>query len=863
MARWLVVGLVLLGAAACAGEQTVEEAESAESAVATPEAQAPEPAQVEASPKPTSEEWAAAVEGLERRAGFLDIYIDQKGGRVLAAFPAPDAEGVSLRAIYAGGLTAGLGSNPIGLDRGLFDGGSLVAFRRVGGKLIAEQENWTYRASADNPLEKKAVRESFARSFLWSGDIEAEADGALLVDFSSFLTRDTLGVVAALKRHPEGGDFSIADDRSMPDLDATLVFPDNVEFDAYLTLVSSDPGDEVWATAPDARSITLVQHHSLVRLPDDGYRPRIYDPRSGTIDVPFYDYSAALAGEVRQAFARRYRLEKEDPAAVKGPVKEPLVFYVDSGAPEQIGDALIEGAAWWAEAFEAAGFENAYRVQRLPEGAHPRDIRYNVIQWTHRQTRGWSYGGGVSDPRTGEMIKASVILGSQRVRQDRMIFEGLAGAGKSGSGEADDPVEIALARIRQLSAHEVGHTLGFAHNFAASSNDKASVMDYPAPDVRVGEGGSLDFTNAYGVGVGAWDILSARWLYTQFPEGADEAAELDRILREGYRDGLRYVADSEGRSVGTAHPYGSVWDNGGDAVAALEEAMRVRRIALDNFSADTIADGRPYAALRQVIVPIYLYHRYQVAAAAKLIGGFEFNYGVKGDGSAPGAPVANDVQRRALASIVATLDPATLDLPTPLLNRLTPSPGGFGGLPGGAEEFASKTGPLFDLLSAADASAKISMGALMHRDRAARLVEYERRSPNAFGFDDVLTAIETRVFTAQDEAQRRAIARRLQTRFVSQLIALSMDEAATPAVRSLADAKLRAVANRLSPSIFGANAEARDHNAWLSARIEAHLARPATSVSPKVSPPDIPPGSPIGSGFMETCWHCEDLPPGE
>ncbi|MHA7872744.1 MAG: DUF5117 domain-containing protein, partial [Hyphococcus sp.] len=464
--------------------------------------------------------WSSAIRGMEHREGFLDIYVDGDAGKLMAAFPAPDEDGVALRAIYASGLTAGLGSNPIGLDRGLFDSGSIVAFRRNGGKLIAEQENWSYRATADNPLEKRAVRESFARSFLWAGDIAAEGpNGELLVDISSFLTRDALNVRGVLKDHPEGGDFSIADDRTAPDFSQVLVFPDNVEFDAFLTLTSGAPKSEVVATAADGRAITLVQHHSLVRLPDDGFRSRMFDPRSGAIDIPFYDFSAPLDGQVRQAFARRFRLQKQDPTAEQSAAVEPIVFYVDSGAPAQIRDALIEGASWWAEAFEAAGFPDSYRVEVLPEDAHPRDIRYNTILWTHRQTRGWSYGGGVSDPRTGEMLKASVILGSQRVRQDRMIFEGLAGTEKTGTGEADDPVEIALARIRQLSAHEVGHTLGFAHNFAASSNDRASVMDYPAPYVTVSDDGGLDFSAAYDAGIGEWDKLSATWLYAQFPEG--------------------------------------------------------------------------------------------------------------------------------------------------------------------------------------------------------------------------------------------------------------------------------------------------------------------------------------------------------
>lgn len=843
--RFAVLPLALLMLAACARDGVPRE--SADAAAEASSAKAGDGAWTDES-----------VKDFTRKDGFLTLFADEKGGKVYAVFPPADEEGVALRAIYAAGLTSGLGSNPVGLDRGLFDSGSLIAFRRVGDKLIAEQENWTYRATSDNPLEQKAVRESFARSFLWAGEVAATGPaGESLVDISSFLTRDSLGVVAALKDHPKGGSFSVAADRTFPDVANALAFPDNVEFDSYLTLTSDAPGAEVRATAADARAVTLVVHHSLVRLPDDGYKPRPYDARSGTIDVPYYDFSAPLSQQIQHSVARRFRLERVDPSADFGPVKKPIVFYVDSGAPPQIRDALIEGASWWADAFEAAGFEDAFRVEPLPEGAHPRDIRYNVISWTHRQTRGWSYGGGVSDPRTGEMIKGSVILGSQRVRQDRMILEGLVGADKSGTGAADDPVEIALARIRQLSAHEVAHALGFTHNFAASSNGRASVSDYPAPHITVGEDGELDLSDAYAVGIGDWDKAAATWLYAQFGPDADEQAALDNILDEAYASGLRFVADSEARSVSTANPYASVWDNGEDAVAALEETMAVRAVALKNFGARSLADGQPLSRLREVIVPVYLYHRYQVEAAAKLVGGYDFAYKTKGDGLPAGSVVPAARQRAALNALVETLDPAALALPQSLLDLMTPPMGGFWG-GGGAETFAAETHPMFDLSSAADAAAAIAIDALLNPARAARLVEQRRRNPDALGFADVLNAIDAKAFAAAGPGEQQ-LANVVQNRFVSSLIGLSLNERATPAARALADAKLRAIANRLGPSLLGAP-QPREHNAWLQARIEAHLERPAAPASAASPQPEIPPGSPIGGagqGMMETCWHCD------
>ncbi|WDI31069.1 zinc-dependent metalloprotease [Hyphococcus flavus] len=818
-----------------------------------------------------------SVAELTRKDGFLTLFADEQGGKVFAVFPAPDTEGVSLRAIYASGLTSGLGSNPVGLDRGLFDNGSLVAFRKLGNKLIAEQENWTYRASSDNALERRAVRESFARSFLWSGDISATGpNGQILVDISSFLTRDSLGIVSSLKNHPRGGSFSIASDRTFPDAANALAFPDNVEFDAFMTLTSDSPGSEVRATAADGRSITLVQHHSLVRLPEAGYEPRAFDPRSGAIDVPHYDFSSPLEEPILRSVARRYRLEKEDPTQAVSPAKEPIVFYVDAGAPPQISEALIEGASWWADAFEAAGFENAFRVEPLPEGVHPRDIRYNVISWTHRQTRGWSYGGGVHDPRTGEMLKGSVILGSQRVRQDRMIFEGLVGADNSGEGGPNDPVTIALNRIKQLSAHEVGHSLGFAHNFAASSNDRASVMDYPAPLVSVSSDGTLDLSQAYDDGIGEWDKLAATWLYAEFPEDADEEEELETILREGYASGLMFVGDREARSVATAHPYASVWDNGADAVAMLRQTMNVRRIALENFGARVIKDGSGMAEMRSVLVPIYLYHRYQIAAAAKSVGGFEFSYNEKGDALTPGAPVSDERQREALAALVETLDPAALALPDSLVNQLTPPLGAFGSN-NIAETFASETGPVFDVLTAADSAAAITIGALLHPDRTARLADYQSRQPSRLGVNDVLTSIEQQIFASQPSARRQAIAQRLQTRFVSTLIALSggapsEGEAQAAAVglsngagatapsnvQAIIDMYLKGLRTRLSPGLLEGQTPDRAHREWLIANIERHFDRPAPARSGVVGAPDVPPGSPIGSpGFMETCWHCE------
>ena len=775
--------------------------------------------------------------GLDHRAGFIDLYVDKNENKVLAKLPKADEEGVSLRLIHTARLTAGLGSNPVGLDRGWGDSGKIIVFRKMGNKVIIEAENTLYRADPNNPLEERAVRESFARSFLASADIMSARDG-LLIDLTDFLTSDVLNLQQYLKDRGEGN-FSISKDRTLVDTANVFAFPDNVEMDVFFTLSSPKPGREFSTTAANGRDATLIQHHSFVRLPEEGYTPLEADPRTGAIEVVHYDYSAELSDQIETHITRRYRLQKNE----AGETINPIVFYIDSGAPEPIRSALIEGAEWWVEAFAAAGYPDGYRVEVLPEDAHPLDIRYNVVQWVHRQTRGWSYGGGVSDPRTGEMLKGHVNLGSLRVRQDRMIFEGLAGTAKTDTGADDDPVELALDRIRQLSAHEVGHALGFAHNFAASTYGKGSVMDYPAPDVRV-TNGQMDFSNTYGVGVGEWDKFAAIWLYGDLSDDEREA-----VVQSALDRGLAYVADSDGRSVGTAHPLGNVWDNGADPVKALEEAMAVRKLALENFGADRIHPGQPISDLNKVIVPIYLYHRYQTAAAAKYIGGMSFNYGINGDGQEGAEIVAPADQRRALEAVLTTLDPKALDIKDETLALLTPSLVSYSIADSDRELFRRTAYPAFDVAAAADTAADLTFDVLLNPRRAARLIEFKRRDADNLGFADVLQT--TRAYVMRRPANDRTgeISKTVQARFAFALMDLSNSEA-TPSVKARTDKVLRDIRGDL-------NAGGTGHGAWLVSQINAHLERAATPQTPVVEAKALPPGGPIGQGIMENCWHCD------
>mgnify|MGYP003132427705 CR=1 FL=1 len=770
-------------------------------------------------------------------SGFIDMEVTDEN-KVLATLPAPGDDGVMLRMIHAVRLKAGLGSNPVGLDRGWGSSGEILVFRKIGNRVLLEVENQTYRANPDNPLEARAVAESFANSFVGEAEITAQDGGNVTFDLTGFLVGDSLNLVQHLK-DADQGTFTVAEKRSLVDPDNILVFPDNVEVDVFLTLSSKDPGREVATTAASGNDVTLVQHHSFVRLPEEGYTPLASDPRAGVIDQIYFDYSAALDEPVVKRLARRYRLQKN----ANGETINPITFYIDSGAPVQIQEALLDGARWWGNAFAAAGYPDGYRVEILPEDAHPLDIRYNVVQWVHRQTRGWSYGGGISDPRTGEMLKGHVILGSLRVRQDRMIFEGLAGTGETGTGSDNDPVELALARIRQLSAHEIGHSLGFQHNFAASTYGKGSVMDYPAPDVRV-KRGQLDFSNVYGVGIGAWDKFTATWLYGDLTE-----EERDAMVLEARSDGLIYVADQDARSASTGHPLGNIWDNGSDPVEALRETLEIRRIALESFGPDRVAQGQPISDLNDVIVPIYLYHRYQTAAAAKLIGGMSFNYAERGDGQPAASIVSPERQLEALDILLETVDPARLDLPDDVLALLTPGMANYALADWDRERFAGAASPAFDVVSAADTAAGTTFSILLEPQRVARLIEFHRRDPENPGVSTVLGRVQEGVLASAPSARTRPIAEAVRARYAFSLMELAGADT-TVAVKAGAEAGLRDLSEALE-SMGG------DQAAWLHERIEDFLEAPADVNPPAIEAEALPPGGPIGFTPYETCWHCE------
>ncbi len=799
---------------------------------------------------------------MEHRPGLLDTWLDREAGKLWLALPAPvGPRDVCTSVIYIEGLRTGLGSNPVGLDRGQLGEAIVLDWRRVGPRILVEQPNLRFRAETRAGAERRATAESFAPSILWGTEAELiDEDGRALVDVTPFLVRDAHGVVATLQQTGQGS-YQLDASRSTLEPDACHAFPDNLEFEATLTFTGGDVGPLVAGTAADGRAVTLAQHHSLVRLPDDGYEPRVFDPRGGAFGLSYLDYAAPLGAPMEQGLALRHRLQLRDPTATRGPVIEPIVYHLDPGVPEPVRSALLDGARWWADAFEAAGFEDAFGVEMLPEGADPLDVRYNVIQWVHRSTRGWSYGNAITDPRTGEILKGHVSLGSLRVRQDQLLFEGLLGVADTGTGTATDPIQLALARLRQLSAHEVGHTLGLAHNFAASASDRASVMDYPAPRITLSErpGEVFDVSDAYAVGVGAWDEVAIEHLYRPFApdtSGAARRATLDGILAGAQDRGLRYLSDSDARARGSAHPTAHLWDNGADPVAALAETLEIRARALEAFGSDRLAAGRSRALLQEVLAPVYFHHRYQLEAAVKLIGGLDYDHAVIGDGRAPARVVDAERQTAALEAVLRILDPASLDLPDRVVSQLLPRPPGTGS---NRELFGSATAPAFDVTGAATTAAREVVALLLEPTRLNRVADQARRQASWPSVEAVLAATTDRAFGAlgddvPPEERHAGLRDAIQHVVVEEIIRVATDRQAQPAVRAAADGQLRRIVQQLGP------VPENDHQAAaIRRRIGAHLERgPADETTP-FDPAAPPPGSPIGldSPIREPAsWGC-------
>ena len=626
--------------------------------------------------------------------------------------------------LYVNSLSQGIGSNDIGLDRGQLGNERIVYFTKTGNKLLLVQPNLKYRSTSDNPLEQRSIKEAFAKSVLYSFPIEEMINGSYIINLTSFLLEDAHGVSKRLKQRKQGT-FKIDKGRSAVYLDRTKAFPLNIEFDMLLTFTGSDPGNLLRSVSPTPNAITVNQHHSFVSLPDSDYETRKFDPRSGVNALSFYDYSTPVNESTQKQYIYRHRLEKKDPSAENSEAIEPIIYYLDNGTPEPVRSALIEGGSWWNQAFESIGYKDAFQVKILPDDADPLDVRYNVIQWVHRSTRGWSYGSSVADPRTGEIIKGHVSLGSLRIRQDFMIALGLTEAPFDPTNNKEyAALELALARIRQLSAHEIGHTLGFAHNFAASAKSRTSVMDYPHPYLTL-ENDKINYSKAYENGIGSWDKVSVGYAYSDFPDDIDESKELNLLLENSLREGHLFISDNDARPIGGAHPKAHLWDNGSSATDELNVLMQIRSKALNQLSLNHIKEGAPYSDLEDLFVPMYLLHRYQVEAVVKMIGGVDYNYAVKGPIPSSVKVVSPIQQRNALLEYLNTLNPKALKIPSHLNKLLHPR--SFSN-PRTRENFLSQTGVTFDYIGIATSLSDALIGMLLHPERANRLVMQ-------FGFD--------------------------------------------------------------------------------------------------------------------------------
>ena len=766
--------------------------------------------------------------------GFFNFYYDDTSDKLYL-----EVDKLNEDFLYVNALSAGVGSNDIGLDRGQLGSTAVVKFIKAGNKLLLIQPNLDYRAITDNVEEKKSVEEAFAQSVLFGFTIEEEKGNSFLIDVSAFFLRDAHGVSKRLQNSQQGN-YQLDIGKSAFYLERTKAFPKNVEFEAILTYKGEAKGRNIRSVTPNASLVSIRQHHSFIELPDEDYKMRAFDTRSGAIGFSFLDYATPIASPIKKQYIIRHRLEKKDPAVEMSDPVEPIIYYLDKGVPEPVRSALLEGGSWWNEAFESIGYKNAFQIKILPEEADPLDVRYNVVQWVHRSTRGWSYGGSVVDPRTGEILKGHVSLGSLRIRQDYLIAQALVGATDK-IGDDNPLLQMALARIRQLSAHEIGHTLGFTHNFAASYSDNASVMDYPHPYVKL-TNGKIDISQAYGVGIGAWDKVTVAYSYQDFPDNLDESKALNKMLQNAINNGALFISDTDARAPGGAHVYAHLWDNGLNPAKELDRVLKVRREAINNFSIKNMNENEPYSVLEDVFVPLYFFHRYQVEAASKMIGGLEYSYAVKGDGQIILKPIDSEIEKDALKSILNAVSVEELKIPLSILELFPPRAYGFNR---SRESFVSKTGVSFDALANVSSATELVMNLLFNSERANRMIQQKAIYKNQMGLDQMIDAvIEASFKKTYSNDFDNEIQQTINHVVIQNLFELSVTNNTTFQVKSIILAKLKSLKSWLS-SNNATNLQSMYFNGYIQL-IDQFLKEP--NQFKKDNSAKIPDGSPIGSG---------------
>ncbi len=794
----------------------------------------------------------AFTAGMDKRPGFLTFYWDAKKGKIWLEI---DKFGQEL--LYYPTLAQGVGSNDIGLDRGRLGAEHVVTFERSGNKVLMIEPNYGYRALSPDSLERRAVAESFAQSVHAGFEIAAEEGSRVLVDLTPFLMQDAVGAVPAISQTKQGT-FKVDASRCALYLPRSKSFPKNTEFEATITLTGDAPGPYLRQVVPTPTAITMRQHHSFVELPplDGSYTPRLFDPRSGMNNIEFFDYASPVSQPIQKRYITRHRLTKKDPSApISDPVK-PIIYYMDPGAPEPIRSALMEGTSWWNQAFEAAGYRNAFQVRLLPADADPMDVRYNLVQWVHRSTRGWSYGASIIDPRTGEILKGKVTLGSLRVRQDYLIAQGLLARFENNAADTAALMPMALARLRQLAAHEVGHTLGLPHNYIASTINRSSVMDYPHPQVGILAGGKLTLDSAYARGIGEWDKVAITYGYQDFPKGTNEKTALNGLIQGYLKRGLKFLSDQDARPEGSTHPETHLWDGGADATDELVRTINIRRIALDNFNATKIPVGMPMANLEEVLVPMYMFHRYQVEATSKVLGGVSYTYALRGDGQPVVQTVPADQQRRALTGLLSTLDPKILAVPKAILDLIPPR--AFGYDPNPREVFKRHTGLTFDPMGPPEAATNLTLRLLLNPERCTRLLNQKAQDNKMPGLTDLLTGLINSTFEpmrrnpGEARTMNEAIYQLTSRRLLESLIALASDKETDGRVRAVVHEAIQHIRYKYltqrttdSPFIYSVTDQSPNQLLWLIQQYERNPQQPPVA-NTTLTAPD---GAPLDPGY--------------
>ena len=761
--------------------------------------------------------------------GYFNFEFEETTGKLLFKVDKLDQDLLMVNA-----FGTGLGSNDLGMDRGKLADIKVVRFEKHGDKILLVQSNLNFRAVSDNPLEVSAVEEAFAKSVIFGFKIEKTEKSVYTIDMAPMLYEDLNQIVTSLKEAKQGT-YKLEKSRCALFFDNIHAFPKNVELESILTFVGEATGKFIKSVTPSPESVSYRQHVSFIELPDDNYKPRVFHPESGYFYTSYYDYATPIDQPIEKKFITRHRLEKKNPEMAVSEVKKPIIYYIDPGCPEPIKTALVEGGKWWSQAFEAAGFKNAFDVRELPAGAHPLDVRYNMIQWVHRSTRGWSYGSSITDPRTGEIIKGHVSLGSLRVRQDFMIAQGIASPYKDDDENSVIMTKMAIDRLHQLSAHEIGHTIGLAHNFAASTNDRSSVMDYPHPYITLDASGKPDFSHAYDDKIGAWDKRTIMYGYSVFKDAADEKAGLEKIILDNHSLGLRFLTDQDARSAGSASPVNHLWDSGADPLSELDRILKVREYAMSQFGLNTIPKGTPVSELEKIFVPVYFMHRYQAEAVSKLIGGLEYNYAVKGFGEiTPLRPVEKSIQDKALTSMLNLLTEKNLAIPENIKGWLYPPAFGYGR---SGESFSTGASPAFDPLKVYEMASGQLVELLLQPERMARLSNEGRLSAYLKNISESLL----------NNAENDLIRQSANTAFVSRLLTMTINESTSHFIKAEIFKSLNEYKSRVKKM-----AKKNRESAFLQYVVKL-LDMDSDEISQIKFPsiPTLPPGAPIGSCSLD------------